>query len=447
MVRDPILETGGGGDVLSIVAVISRLCLRFLLVHAVALVVAAPVPAQAQAGGDFEVHGFVLGNLASRFGGDHPPGPEGGTFLLGEGRARLDVGWWADAVELSAVFKADAIYDGVASDLDADLREAYLDYSAGPIDVRGGRQIVTWGVGDLLFINDVFPKDWVSFFSGRPLEYLKIGADGLRVRYSSPAMNGEVVVMPRFQPDNLPVASRFFFYDPFAGVAARHEVQPPTSLENTEVAARAYRRLGGLDLAGYAYRGFWRSPGALPDDPSLPTQLTFFYPELSVYGASAQRSLLRGVLSLELGYYDSRQDRSGTDPAVPNSQTRFLIGYQRQLAEELTVGLQYYAELMQDYAAYRSNLPEGFPAQGRYRDTVTVRLTKMLKHQTWRLSLFAFVSPADADYLLIPEASYRLSDRLSATGGVNVFGGEHGTTFLGQFDRNDNAYAALRFDF
>jgi hypothetical protein len=260
--------------------------------------------------------------------------------------------------------------------------------------------------------------------------------------------------------------------DPFAGVAARDEVNPLTSLANTEVAVRAYRRVGGLDLTGYAYRGFWRSPGAIPDavglpndassparpgavldaaglagQPVLPAHLTLFYPPLSVYGASAQGNLLRGVVSFEIGYYDSRQDRSGTDPAVPNSQTRFLIGYQRQLAQELTVGLQYYAELMLNHAGYRSSLPAGFPAQGRYRDTVTVRLTQLLKHQTWRLSLFAFVSPADADYLLIPEASYRLSDRLSATVGANVFGGERDTTFLGQFDRNDNAYAALRFDF
>jgi hypothetical protein len=278
--------------------------------------------------------------------------------------------------------------------------------------------------------------------------------------------------MPRFQPDNLPAASRFFFFDPFAGVAARDEVKPSTSLANTEVAARAYGRLGALDLTGYAYRGFWRSPGAipdgagLPDDPSpparpgavldaaglagqpvLPAHLTLFYPELSVYGASAQGNLLRGVVSIEIGYYDSRQDRSGTDPAVPNSQGRFLIGYQRQLAQELTLGLQYYAEMMWDHAAYQSSLPAGFPAQGRYRDTVTVRLTQLLQHQTWRLSLFAFVSPADADYLLIPEASYRFSDRLSATAGANVFGGERDTTFLAQFDRNDNAYAALRFDF
>ena len=111
------------------------------------------------------------------------------------------------------------------------------------------------------------------------------------------------------------------------------------------------------------------------------------------------------------------------------------------------LGLQYYAELMLNHAGYRSSLPAGLPAQGRYRDTVTVRLTQLLKHQTRRLSLFAFVSPADADYLLIPEVSYRLSDRLSATVGANVFGGQRDTTFLGQFDRNDNAYAALRFDF
>lgn len=63
-------------------------------------------------------------------------------------------------------------------EFDVDLREAYLDYTTENCDFRLGRQFVTWGVGDLLFINDVFSKDYVSFFAGRPLEYLKIEVDG-----------------------------------------------------------------------------------------------------------------------------------------------------------------------------------------------------------------------------------------------------------------------------
>ena len=39
------------------------------------------------------------------------------------------------------------------------VREAYLKFGLwGKADVKVGRQVVTWGTGDLLFINDVFPR-------------------------------------------------------------------------------------------------------------------------------------------------------------------------------------------------------------------------------------------------------------------------------------------------
>ncbi len=63
-----------------------------------------------------------------------------------------------------------------------DLREASLVFSpSADTDVKVGRQILTWGTGDLVFINDLFPKDWVSFFIGRDVEYLKAPSDALKV--------------------------------------------------------------------------------------------------------------------------------------------------------------------------------------------------------------------------------------------------------------------------
>jgi hypothetical protein len=168
---------------------------------------------------------------------------------------------------------------------------------------------------------------------------------------------------------------------------------------------------------------------------------------LASYGASAQRNVGAALLSLETGYYDSRDDRQGTDPAIPNSQFRFLAGYQRQLANEFSLGAQYYTEILMDYAAYKATLPPEFPLQDRIRHLLTLRLTQFLKYQTWKLSWFSFYSSSDQDVLLIPEVWHAISDRLSLTVGANVFDGQRLTTFLGQLDRNDNVYVVLRFDF
>ncbi len=163
-------------------------------------------------------------------------------------------------------------------------------------------------------------------------------------------------------------------------------------------------------------------------------------------GASARRSGLGGVWGAEIGYYDSRDDRAGTNPAIENSQFRFLLTYQRQLAEDFTGSIEYYGEQMQDYAAYRRRVPAGFPTRAELRDLVGVRLTKLLRYQTLKLSLFTFYSPRARDFLMSPEISYNFSDGLWAAVGGNIFGGPS-SSFFGQFGRNDNAYLSVRYSY
>ncbi len=408
---------------------------------------AQPTQAQDKKKLPFRIHGFLLGNFTARTGNAHPEGDEGGRFLWADERLRLEISGDAAREKLSFMFKGDLFHDAVANKPNGVVREAHLDYTRGRVDLRLGRQIVTWGVGDLLFINDLFPKDWSAFFSGRPLEYLKVGVDAAKLHVATPILNAELVVIPFFQPDNLPRPERFFFFDPFADVRNRLLRKPATTTGNTEFALRLYRRVFESDVSLYAYRGYWRQPSFRPDQFPLPSELRGFYPRLAAYGASAQRNVGAALLSLEAGYYDSQDDRQGADPSLPNSQFRFLVGYQRQLAKEFTLGAQYYAEVLTDYAAYKATLPTGFPVQDRIRHLVTLRLTKILKYQTWKLSWFSFYSPSDQDALLIPEVWHAFTDRLSLTVGANFFEGRHLTTFLGQFDRNDNVYAVLRFDF
>ncbi len=353
----------------------------------------------------------------------------------------------ADIAETEILVKLDGVHDWVANEFSLDLREAYLDFTTGKADFRFGRQIATWGVGDLLFINDVFPKDWVSFFSGRPLEYLKVGVDALRGRYSSDVLNTEFLLIPRFEPDTLPTPMRFFLHDEFANISSRDEQLPDSGFDNPELALRLYRRFGDYDISFYTYRGYWRSPSQLADYSLNPSRVTHFFPSLSTYGISGQGQALSGVISFEAGYYDSRDDRGGDNLAIPNSQTRFLVGYQKQLSEDVTLGFQYYAEIMMDYTEYESALPAEFAQQKKYHDITTVSIRRFLKHQTWELAIFVFYSPAERDYLIQPRAVYKVSDDFTTVLGANLFGGKRNTTFFGQFGRNDNIYLTLRYDF
>jgi hypothetical protein len=396
-------------------------------------------------GVDFQ--SYALGVYTARTGNDWPQTSEGNRFLLADERLRFELNLWTDVAETEILVKLDGVHDWVANEFSLDLREAYLDFTTGNADFRFGRQIATWGVGDLLFINDVFPKDWVSFFSGRPLEYLKVGVDALRGRYSSDILNADLLLMPRFESDTLPTPMRFFLHDEFATIASRDEQQPDSGFDNPELALRLYRHVGDYDVSFYTYHGYWRAPGQLADDPLNPGRVTHIFPSLSTYGFSAQGQALSGVISIEAGYYDSRDDRAGDNMAIPNSQARFLVGYQKQLSQDLTLGFQYYTEIMMDFAAYEATLLIGSSRQQRYHDIFTASVRRFLKHQTWEMAIFAFYSPSEQDYLIQPRALYRVSDHFTVGLGANLFGGNRNTTFFGQFDRNDNVYFTLRYDF
>src|SRR3990172_8972713 len=206
---------------------------------------------------EISLHWFVQGNYAARIIGEELPGPEGGDFLLGEERLQIKL---ATSSQGAAFFlKTDVFRDAVAGVTDTDVREAYIDASSGALDLRLGRQIITWGVGDLLFLNDIFPKDYAAFFSGRPLEYLKIGSDAAKVDVFTDVVSVELVVIPFFQADQLPSTRRFFLFDPFAG-ATRVTEEPRPELGNTEMALRLSRNLLGFDTAVYASTGFFTTP-------------------------------------------------------------------------------------------------------------------------------------------------------------------------------------------
>ncbi|MEK6673302.1 MAG: hypothetical protein AABY42_07490 [Nitrospirota bacterium] len=394
------------------------------------------------AAADISIHGFLLGNYSFNVKSSNP---DGGDFKWAEERLQIKIE--ASQEPFRFFIKADGFIDHINKKGDAELREGYIDYVAGVWDLRVGRQVITWGVGDMLFINDVFPKDYEAFFSGRPMEYLKKGVDGLKVGVYPGFASFELVAVPFFEPNRFPDSKRFWMFDPMPGITEREEQEPSTRLDNTEFALRAYRDIAGFDASLYYYRGYFRQPWMLPDDPMMPTRLTLYYPKLSVYGASLQGRLLDGIMSLEAGYYDSRQDRNGTDPMVPNSQTRFLTGYQRQLWEDFTVGLQYYGEYMHDYTGYTQTLPSGFPATKRLYQLVSLRLTQFLMHQTMRLSFFSFWSPSDGDYLINPEVKYNFTDHLWSAIGANIFGGGERWNQFGQLDKNDNVYIQMRYEF
>ncbi|SFC18254.1 hypothetical protein SAMN05660443_1771 [Marinospirillum celere] len=382
----------------------------------------------------------------------------GKNYNLAETRVRLDIDGDWKAVDYS--LKVDGVADGVDEEFRAELREALVSFEVGErTDVRAGRQVLTWGTGDLLFINDLFPKDWQSFLIGRDEDYLKGPSDAIRTIWYGEEVTVDLVWSPLFKEGNYPDGDRLSYFNPMEGGQSAQPIsdnarEPNSFPDDGELALRLATRQAGVEYELYGYWGYWPEPNDLS---RVMEGGKAKHPELHVYGASLRTGLGPGLFNAEAGYYHSGDyDNSGTNAALtPNSEVRFLMGYDWELVTNLNVGLQYYLEWNQDHdeqkAAWTSLEQAGMGmkemAGEEYRQLLTTRLTYTQMRGDLMWSLFAFVSPSDEDYYLRPSVRYRASDELTLSAGGNLFGGENDYSFFGQFEKDSNVYLRARYRF
>ncbi len=374
---------------------------------------------------------------------------------LGEARLQVDAEWsgdWAD-VNLTTDFVVDQVLNDRAVDFEdgegwIDLREAtILLRPFETLDLKIGRQILTWGTGDLIFINDLFPKDWNSFFVGRDDEYLKAPSDAVKASLFWRGFTVDAVYTPRFDSDRFVDGRRLTFFDPMIG-GVKSSPTPVDVIkrdeygEDWEGALRVSGQVKSFEWAGYAYKGFWKSPMGF--DPVIGKAI---FPELNVYGASLRGPVGGGIAHGEIGFYDARDEGAAIDPFLPNSEWRFLVGFEREIIPDLTGNIQYYVEHVSEYDNYLATLPLGLPAKDENRHLITLRLTQLLMNQNVTLSLFNFWSPSDEDGYLRLRVGYKVSDSWKIEGGANGFYGSDISSFFGQFQDNSNIFISVRTSF
>ncbi|GAB3021883.1 hypothetical protein [Bowmanella dokdonensis] len=383
------------------------------------------------------VHGFAELALGTRVV-DSPF--HSGTSLQ-DARLRLESQYQWNGISLVA--KLDGYYDGVLDNWSGRTRELSAQFTPlKNLDIKAGRQILTWGTGDYLFLNDLFPKDWQSFFAGRDDEYLKAPSDAVKVSAYYDLVNINLVWTPQFDPDNYISGDYFSFFSPWAGglIAPQPGLSAQTP-NNDEWALRLYRTIESLELAFYGYDGHHKSPKSLTET-GLPT-----FSRLRAWGASARMPLGAGLANLEISHHQSLDDGNGDNPRIPNSQWLVLVGYEQELVTRLTGAFQFYLEHTSDYAALLTYSPFTQWETEQNRTLVTTRLTWRNATDDLSLSLFAFFSPSDEDAYLRPSLDYRLNDQWSLAGGLNLFSGRDQHSFFGQFEDNSNAWLRVRYSF
>mgnify|MGYP003573567487 CR=1 FL=1 len=159
--------------------------------------------------------GFVEGLWGAGLDDNNPTTRD---YPVAETRLQLRLESYGDNAEVFG--KLDFVQDGFDSaNYEVDLRETYIKFriSSANMDFKIGRQILTWGTGDLIFINDVFAKDYQSFLIGRQDQYLKAPQTAVRLEWYNGLGSFTIVGIPDFEPNITPTGNRLSFFNPNSG--------------------------------------------------------------------------------------------------------------------------------------------------------------------------------------------------------------------------------------
>ena len=330
-------------------------------------------------------------------------------------------------------------------------RELYISFTPLSFaDFKIGEQILTWGTGEYIFINDQFPKDYESFLIGRDDDYLKRPSYALRGTLSGSWASLDIAAIPIFTPNKVIDGERLSFFDSLKGGIVGREsdrflVEPARQFENTEIAGRAYGTVKSYEWALYYFHGFNKNPNGYKNEAL--SQL--FYPRHDVYVASLQGPLpfIGGIANAEIGYDYSQEDDAGKDRLIPNSSIQYLVGYKKAFKDDLEIGLQYFITQMLYYENYKRGLRAGDSQDDEVYQQYTFRVTKLFANQTVNLSLFTFYSPVDNDVYFRPTLSWNARDAWRIVVGANIFLGRQNNADYGQYEGNSNIYTRLRYSF
>lgn len=392
---------------------------------------------------------FIPGFVEHAMAGRRIPGrTDAVAWSMAESRIGFDLSRDDDYASLRCRY--DFVVNGAdRATTSISIRDLHVAISNDWLDFKIGRFVSTWGVGELVFLNDLFRTDWESFFLGRDDDYLKAPANTIRLTLYTPLLTLDAVVMPTFEPDIYIASPSFTFWNPMLGELTTFDDAPVEEYpvagvsKNGEVAARAFGTLLGWEWAVYGFHGRYHQPvGFRPDDPANPAAGgTASFPRLRALGASLRGMLFGIVLSAEVVAYRSVEDPDGTDPFLPNSEDRWVVGASFEPLPYSTLGTQVYQERLRDMDE----------ATKRYRpDADRTWLTLLWSTRLpagLNAMVFAYYSPNEKDYYLRSALGWRFTDELTATMGANLWGGDSKSTFYGQFEQNSNVYARMRYSF
>lgn len=345
------------------------------------------------------------------------------------------------------------IYQYPETELDINLREAYLDIYFRSLDLRIGKQQIIWGNADGVFITDVISPKNLEEFLLRDFEEIRVGITSLKADYYFGNNTVEFVWVPTFTPTELPETNSIWYPEmdysalPVSPTIDNSQREVENNLGNSEVFAKFSAMSSLIDyeiMAGYMW----------DDDPTMHVQKTIDpvtkkissitavprYHRLGLTGGSFSTTIGSFVVRGEGAFYEGKYFNS-VDPAIKDGviekdYLHYLLGTDFSIGG-IDLSTQFIQENILDY--------QESIVGDQYKNTITFLARDDFLRQTLTLELFSYIGLNNSDALIRPKIYYDLQDSFELMLGANLFLGDEGR--FGQYNNNDMLYTKVTYSF
>ena len=339
-------------------------------------------------------------------------------------RTRLRLEMRANYGEASLFSSVNLAYNSLIKEQSgAFLREAYFDYAGKYLEVKAGRQIVTWGVADGLRITDLIsPMDYTEFMAN-DYDDIRVPVNAIDLKYPGESFSAEVVFVPVPEYFVIPTNDGNPWQMPVPnGVRMDLSGTPEKRIKNSEVGGRLRFFLENLDFSITALRTFNKSPVTVMKlDPETKSALIKgVYKPMNVVGGDVSIPAGELVIRGEAGFYFGEPIalRNACDFRLRKTFNG-LVGLDWYAGGNWTFMFQYMHKIVMDY---RDEL-------GLEQNTsmLTARISKELLNNTLKLSVYGMFDVDNVGFYVRPAGDYLLNDQITLSLGADILGGRRGT--------------------
>lgn len=357
-------------------------------------------------------------------------------------RTRLRLEMRANYGEASLFSSVNLAYNSLIEEQSgAFLREAYFDYAGKFLELKLGRQIVTWGVADGLRLTDLIsPMDYTEFMAN-DYDDIRVPVNAIDIKYPGESFSAEVVYVPvpeyfvmpsgKDNPWDMPVP---------AGARMDLSGTPEKRFKNSEVGGRLRFFLENLDFSLTAMHTYNKSPvtvaGFDPDANSV--LIKGIYEPMNVVGGDVSIPAGELVIRSEVAAY------FGEPIALKN-----MSGYERKKTFNGLIGIDWYAGDNWTFMAQYMHkiIMDDYGGLGTEQNTsmITARISKELLNNTLKLSVYGMFDVDNVGYYVRAAGDYLLNDQITLSLGSDLLGGRRG--IFKTYNKNTQIWVKGKFFF